>query len=172
MNRELRMLCAKTPSMMQDTSGDALAKFSWESVWEEITEKAPTLWHCCSPVFHKKTGRDKTPVICMCIAMLAKYRNPNMCHVQAAISLILHAGHVGTQVSYVSTSMQLFIYTLNLCIAMLAKYRNTNMCHVQAAISLILHARHVGTQVSYVSTSMQLFIYTFNSRFSGDCRSV
>ena len=114
MNRELRMLCAnKTPSMMQDTSGDALAKFSWESVWEEITEKAPTLVALLQSSVPQKTGRDKTPVICMCIAMLAKYRNPNMCHVQAAISLILHAGHVGMQVSYVSTYMQLFIYTFN-----------------------------------------------------------
>ena len=100
LNRELQTLCAnKTPSMMQETSAIALEQFCWELVWEEITKKAPILVSLLQLSLPQKSKLDKKPVICMCVAMLAKFRNPKMCHVQAAISLILHAGHAGTQVS-------------------------------------------------------------------------
>ena len=91
MNSELKSLCAnKAPSMLQDTSRASLELFSWELVWQEITKRASTLVSLLQSSLPQKMKRDCKPVICMCVAMLAKYRNPKVCHVQAAISLILH----------------------------------------------------------------------------------
>lgn len=100
MHQEFKFLCADSfPSMLRDTSDVALEHFSWESLWIEISRKAPTFVSVLESSLPAKTKLDKRPVLGMCAAMLAKFRNPKMCHVQAAISLVLHAGHAGTQVS-------------------------------------------------------------------------
>ncbi len=98
--RELQSLCADSyPAMMRDTSDAALESFNWESLWIEASQKVPTLVAVLSNCMSAKSKLKKEPVICMCVAMLAKFRNPKKCHVQAAISLLLHAAHAGTQVN-------------------------------------------------------------------------
>lgn len=90
LNREVKALCAnKTPSMMQDTSGDALEQFSWELVWEEITKKAPTLVLLLQFSLPHKSKRDKKPVICMSVSMPAKYRTPKTCRLHCLSSFML-----------------------------------------------------------------------------------
>ena len=99
LHQEFKSLCADSfPSILRDTTDVALKHFSWESLWMEILQKAPMFVSVLESCLPAKTKLDRRPVICMCAAMLAKYRNPKMCHVQAAVSLLLHAGHAGTQV--------------------------------------------------------------------------
>ena len=104
MYEEIKSLCADSyHSIMRDTSAVALEGFNWESLWTEMLQKTPTVVSVLSSTMPDKTKVDKKPVICMCIAMIAKWRNTKMCHVQAAISLLLHAGHSGTQVHLLHT---------------------------------------------------------------------
>lgn len=100
--REIKAACSDNfASMLKDTTDVALSKFSWESIWNELTTVAPVLFSILEGclALPRKVGIAKKPVICMIFAMLAKFRNPKMSLVQAAISLILRAGHAGSQVN-------------------------------------------------------------------------
>ena len=100
--REIKVACSDNfGSMLRDTTDVALANFSWESVWHDMTSSSPVLFSIlegCLALPHK-SSISKKPVICMIFSMLAKFRNPKMSQVQAAISLILRAGHAGSQVN-------------------------------------------------------------------------
>ena len=66
--------------MMCDTNDVVLMNFSWESLWLEISKKAPTLTSIlCSSILDKgKSEQEKKPVICICAALLSKFRNPKI----------------------------------------------------------------------------------------------
>ena len=96
---EVKSLCSDNyRAMLRDTSDISLMHFSWESIWMEISNKAPTLSSILTNCLPVKTKPDKKPIICVCAALISKLRNQKMCHVQSAISLLLHAGHAGSQV--------------------------------------------------------------------------
>lgn len=100
--QEIKSLCSDNYyGMMRNTSDVSLTNFSWESIWIEVLNKAPTLVSILTSCLPAKTkfNVNKKPIICVAAAMLCKFRNPKMCHVQAAFSLILHAYHAGSQVS-------------------------------------------------------------------------
>ena len=59
--------------IMRDTSAVALGGFNWESIWTEMLQKTPTVVSVLSSMMPNKTKVDKKPVICMCIAMIAKW---------------------------------------------------------------------------------------------------
>lgn len=98
--KEMQMICSeKFNSIMRDTSDVAMEHFSWESIWIELNSKAPTFLSVVESALPTKTKLDKKPMLCMIAGMLAKFRNPKMCLVQAVVSLLLKSGHAGSQVS-------------------------------------------------------------------------
>ena len=98
--QEIKHLCSDNyDSILRTTSDVAMTHFSWESIWIEISTKAPTLVSILKSCLPVKTKLNRKPVLCLCVSMLLKLRNRKMCHVQSAISLIVHAGHAGSMVS-------------------------------------------------------------------------
>ena len=98
---EMQQICSdKRASILCDTSDAAMKGFSWESVWLELQHSTPFLMATLEHPFPAKARNERMkPLLCTCAAMLLKWRQPKMCHVQAAISLVLQAGHSGKQVS-------------------------------------------------------------------------
>ena len=98
---EMQQICSdKRVSILRDTSEPAMKGFSWESVWLELQHSTPFLMAILENSFPATARNERMkPLLCTCVAMLLKWRQPKMCHVQAAISLVLQAGHSGKQVS-------------------------------------------------------------------------
>ena len=69
-------------SILRTTSDVAMTHFSWESIWIEISTKAPTLVSILKSCLPVKTKLNRKPVLCLCVSMLLKLRNRKMCHVQ------------------------------------------------------------------------------------------
>lgn len=108
-NKELKTMCSRSfDSILREKSQAAMEHFSWESVWGELLQSAPVLMAIMQGSVARRKSMElpqmAKPVLCMCASMLLKFRNPQMCYLQCVVSLILHAGHAGTQVS---------IFTLN-----------------------------------------------------------
>ncbi len=109
-SKELKLLCSnKFNSVLLETSQIALEYFSWESLWLEMIKATPVLLsvlQACTVKRRVYPERVK-PVVCMCAAILAKFRNPKACLVQSVISMILQAGHASKQVSVASCILTL-----------------------------------------------------------------
>ena len=103
MKRELTTLSSDTfSSILREKSQTAMEFFTWESVWQELSSHAPTLLSVLQGITSRRSiniARAK-PVVCVCAAILLKLKNPKMCHIQAMLSLLLHAGHSSRQVVY------------------------------------------------------------------------
>ena len=67
-----------------------------------LVAKAPVFLSFVKACVPKRNAEKAKPVLCMCSAILLKYRNNKMSLVQCIISLILQAGHCGNQVSICS----------------------------------------------------------------------
>ena len=98
---EIRGLCADTfPSIFRDRTRSAIDHFTWKSLWAELVERAPLSVEVLQTFVPAKEGKENImrPVLCMCLAMILKKRNPKMSMVQSLVSLSLYAGNAGTQV--------------------------------------------------------------------------
>lgn len=105
---EIKAICSdKHKSIFRDKSQDLLEHFSWEPLWLELSCKAPVLLSLMKGCTPKKADPERIkPIICTCAAILMKFRNPKLCHFQAVISLLLHAGHASKQVLIMIIAMQ------------------------------------------------------------------
>ena len=86
---------------------DEYATFEWKKLIENLTQKAPTLFHVLSSIVAHSDRRNKKkldtahyPGLCMTVAVLLKERNREMCGVQSLISLLLYSSHVDKQVQH------------------------------------------------------------------------
>ena len=86
---------------------DQYAEFQWNDFIEDVSQKAPTLYHILSSIVAHSDHRNKKkmqsahhPGLCMAVAILLKERNREICGVQSILSLILYSSHVDKQVSY------------------------------------------------------------------------
>ena len=84
---------------------DEYATFEWKEIIENLSQKAPTLFHVLSSIVAHSDRRNKKkvntahyPGLCMTVGVLLKERNREMCGVQSLISLILYSSHVDKQV--------------------------------------------------------------------------
>ena len=100
-SQELKLLCSnKFNSILLETSQTALKFFSWESLWLEMVQSTPVLLSCLKACAPKQANPERMKVVvCMCTAILAKFRNPKACLVQSVISMILQVGHTSKQVT-------------------------------------------------------------------------
>ena len=91
---EIKRLCSKS-SLLQSRKED-LCSFDWSRVCEELKQKAPclsSLLYSCIPPSNRQA------IAGTCVAILVKARRKSACLLQKVASLILYAGHAGTQVS-------------------------------------------------------------------------
>ena len=94
-------------SLFRRIPTDEYATFEWKMLIENLTQKAPTLFHVLFSIVAHSDLRNKKkmdiahyPGLCMTVAVLLKERNREMCGVQSLISLILYSSHVDKQVLY------------------------------------------------------------------------
>ncbi len=81
-------------------SPNDLKMFSWDNLYNELQEKAPFLLDLLKAATETRNPREnRDAVICICAAVLLKYRLNKMNLVQKVISLVLHAGRCSKQVS-------------------------------------------------------------------------
>ena len=100
-HQELKNLCSNHfDSILREKSPTAMEYFSWNSIWLELEAKAPMLTTSLKKSMKSFSEKNKRiPVVC--ISMLLKCQNKNMCMVQAIVSLILYTGHAGKWVSLI-----------------------------------------------------------------------
>ena len=95
LQRDIRGMCSKRiNSVLHNKSAAILRQFTWDSLMKELAQHAPTLLHVlkgCTLTSRKKENQDAT--ICLCAAILLRFRNRNMNLLQRILSLILYAGH-------------------------------------------------------------------------------
>ena len=94
--KELKVICCDEHcSILCMKYKTALERFTWETVWQELKNKATTLLNILSGGSSSSTIR---PAISMCASILLKLRNPKVNVVQAIVSVVLKGGHASIQV--------------------------------------------------------------------------
>ena len=84
---ELKSLCSdKNASIFRVGSKKDMMDFQWESLWQELNQKAPLLLGLLQHACPVKRQLPK-PVLCTLAAILLKHRNNKMCKVQAMFLL-------------------------------------------------------------------------------------
>ena len=84
----------KNKLSLHNKSAAILRQFTWDSLMKELTQHAPTLLHVlkgCTLTSRKKENQDA--MICLCAAILLRFRNRNMNLLRRILSLILYAGY-------------------------------------------------------------------------------
>ena len=102
---EARGLCStlnvcSLRSMSMDL--ESIAKLDWESLYAELSTRAPTLFSMMEAVLRKKAVQDQPrskAVLCTAAAILLHHRNEKLSLVQRIVSMILYAGHSAKRVS-------------------------------------------------------------------------
>ena len=94
--KELKEICSdEYCSILRMKYKVALERFTWDRVWQELENKAPTLLKILSG---GASSNNIKPAICTCASILLKLRNPKVNVVQAVVSVVLKAGHANIQV--------------------------------------------------------------------------
>ena len=102
-------MCATTkPSMLQESTPEALTLFDWNKLESELESQAPSLFSVLRSATivnvppskaRKKTYRVKqSQVLGICAAILLRHRNQSMNLVQRILSVLLYNGCASKQV--------------------------------------------------------------------------
>ena len=83
----------------------SLEHFSWETVWCELEQKAPTLMAFLVGLAppSKRQSEHVKPALSLCASILLKLRNDKVNLVQSVTSLVMKAGHATKSVRYLLT---------------------------------------------------------------------
>ena len=101
-NKEVVRICSdEHDSILRLKSKPALEHFSWETVWEELSQNAPMLMSLLLNLVpsSKRDSESVKPALCVCASVILKLNNQKMNLVQSAVSLVLKAGHATKQVN-------------------------------------------------------------------------
>ena len=90
-------LCSNSVLLNKDR--EALSRFSWDDITQELKLKSPLLHAMLESCLPKAMGLDIQVIIGTCICVLAKSRRSSASLLQRVVSLILYQGHAGKQVS-------------------------------------------------------------------------
>ena len=100
---EMKHVCSDNhDSILRLKSKPALEHFTWEAVWAELQQTAPTLMALLLRMTPAARHADEgvRPALCLCASILLKLRNNKVNLVQSVISLVLKAGHATKQVQH------------------------------------------------------------------------
>lgn len=97
---EMEVMCSdKVDSTLKHHSREELLSFSWEKIYNEMQQHAPTFLEILLAATATRCPRpNQEAVISMCSAMICKLRRPQMSAAQKTLSLILYAGHASKKV--------------------------------------------------------------------------
>ena len=98
---EIKKFCSDVvKSIIKCDDPLSINTFTWQSFSSEISTFAPVLKGILeSTSKSRKSNTDVKIVVCMCVALLLRSRNPRMNLIQKMLSLILYAGHASKQVN-------------------------------------------------------------------------
>ena len=101
---EIKKFCSDSAnSILRRDDPQCIKTFSWESFSSEISKFAPVMKGILQATCKRRISRtDFNVVMCVCVALLLRNRNPRMNLIQKIISLILYGGHSSKQVSLCS----------------------------------------------------------------------
>lgn len=106
------------PSRLRKKSKSDLMGFDWETLMSELKERAPVLIAVLGAAANKTWSWKTATLPSSCVvyvgmasAVLMKSRNKHMTAVQTAVSLLMNAGHVSSQVCLVSVSYTIVKFT-------------------------------------------------------------
>ena len=105
MKNELRHCqSAETDSLLLHSLPSDLASFSFSALKSELKEYAQTFYNFLHQLtsIQKKRASEQSTIICICAAIIFKYRHPDMSLIQKLISGILFAGHCSKEVQNLS----------------------------------------------------------------------
>ncbi len=97
---EMKKLCSESAqSVLCKSDPETIKLFSWKTLKCELAAVAPVLNRVLEStgVTHKNRPNFDA-VVCLCVALLARNRNPKMSLVAKIFSLILYAGHSSKEV--------------------------------------------------------------------------
>lgn len=99
-HKEMKTLCSDSAnSIIRCDDLQKLKKFTWQSFSSEISKFAPVLKAVLQSTNNTRTTKTNFDVImCMCVALIMRTRNPRMNLVQKMLSLILYAGQTSKEV--------------------------------------------------------------------------
>ena len=98
---EVKTLSAtSTNSILQQLDLTILKSFSWRTLLTELAQHTPVLKGVLESTGVPGQNRSNfDAVVCLCVTLLARNRNPRMNLIAKMLSLILYAGHSSKQVS-------------------------------------------------------------------------
>ena len=114
-------LCKSYPSSSALRSGTiaSLKEMSWESIVEDLKQRAPVLLSILMAAgTSSRGGQTRIPAPCsvvMAAAVLLKARSRNMCKVQAMIGALLYAGHASKRVCEINAHLHLVTIIKQYC---------------------------------------------------------
>ena len=114
-HNEVKHLCSNTTqSILKCNSLEMLKSFSWGSLKSELSSNAPVLKAILEATGVKSKNRPNfDAVVCLCVALLARNRNPSMNLTAKVLSMILYAGHSSKEVCVVcALCLCIFLFIL------------------------------------------------------------
>ena len=95
---EIKML-STVESILCSQSPDVLKSFDWNMIYEDLHAKAPVLLGFLLSATQTRTPRgNRSAVICVCVAILLKYRFKRLNLVQKVLGLVLYASSCSKKV--------------------------------------------------------------------------
>ena len=101
MRMEVKRLCSQKKPL-SSFHDHGIAKFSWDSMINDLKSQAPILCSLLSDISKSKHAtkiRSQKAVICICAGVLCKHRNASVNYIQKIISLCSYCGHASKKVS-------------------------------------------------------------------------
>jgi hypothetical protein len=94
-----QMLRLSTNSMLLHSASNNLECFSWEKFEKELQMNTPKLYDVMMALTSTRSSRsNRSAVMCMCAAIIFKFRYAKMSLIHKLISCVLYAGHTSKQV--------------------------------------------------------------------------
>ena len=100
---ELKKLSSEsTNSILQQSGPNIMETFTWEALHSELTKHTPVLQGLLqSTGIHGQNRPNFKAIVALCVALLAKNRNPRMNLLAKIFSLIMYSGHSSKEVQLI-----------------------------------------------------------------------
>lgn len=97
---EIKKFCSDSAnSILKRDDPQCIKTFSWESFNSEISKFSPVLKGIFQATCKRRMSKTNfNVVLCVCVSLLLRNRNPRMNLIQKIISLVLYGGHSSKQV--------------------------------------------------------------------------
>lgn len=124
---EMKIVSSDAHDSILRDSVEAVKRFSWETVWLELSRNIPTLMPLLTQLIPRAS--QKKPLLCLLASQLLKSRHQRLCLVQRAVSVMLYGNGAAKQVKtcifyytigdFIPLYLQIFgnMQPLNVCLS-------------------------------------------------------